>query len=106
MTVDKAKLVGWAVGPTGYSVQVLDSENQPIHEYAFGNNAFSTSTADSVAIDDEHAMSREELERYAQKTAFQIAEDLELPENSIFRDSDVEATLHEEYNERMSRLGF
>jgi hypothetical protein len=97
-------MVGWAVGPDGYVVQVLDGENQPVAEGRFGNNPSSSDAGDTLPIDHPRALGQEVLAKYAQRTAAEMAEEHGVPDKSVFRDEDLETALQEQYDEHAAYL--
>ncbi|WP_327211097.1 hypothetical protein [Rhizobium leguminosarum] len=101
----QARMVGWAVGPDGYVVQVLDGENQPVAAGRFGNNPLSSGAGDTLPLDHPMALGQETLEIYARRTAADMAEEHGLPENGIFRDEDLETALQEQYDEHVALDG-
>lgn len=98
----QARLVGWAVGPDGYALQVLDEENQPIVDERFGNNPCSSDVGDTLPLDDPKALGRETLEEYAVRAASELAEEHGLPAEKVFRDVDFETVLQEQYEQAES----
>ncbi|MNU71341.1 hypothetical protein D3C71_607690 [compost metagenome] len=91
---NKAKMVGWALSPTGYQVAVYDEEMQPLHEETYGNHPM-TST-DVLPADDEHAVGEDKLTEWAEKTALELAGEWGVDEDGVFHDTDLEASLGEE----------
>lgn len=103
--MQKANMVGWAVGPDGYTVQVLDEENQIVDEARMGNNPLSSDAGDTLPVDHPRALSRTALEEYALRTAQEMAEEHGVAPEKIFNDEDQETVLQEEYDEHQAHLG-
>jgi hypothetical protein len=97
-------MVGWAVGPDGYVVQVLDGENQPVADGRFGNNPLSSDAGDTLPLNHPRAIDREVLEEFARRTAAEMAEEHGVPEEKIFHDEDMETALQEQYDEHVAYL--
>lgn len=98
----KARLVGWAVGPDGYAVQVLDGENQPIVDARFGNNPYSSDAGDTLPVEHPEALGHETLVEYAIRTASELADEHGLPAEKVFHDVDFEDILREQYDQAES----
>lgn len=92
---DEAKMVGWALSPTGYQVAVYDAEMQPLHEEAYGNHPMTNT--DVLPADDEHAVGEEQLAEWAEKTATELAREWGVNDDGVFHDTDLEASLEEEH---------
>jgi hypothetical protein len=99
-----ANMVGWAVGPDGYTVQVLDEDNQLVKEARFGNNPSSSDPGDSLSTDHPRALGHDTLVEYAVRTALDLAEEFGLAPEKVFHDQDWENALCEEYAEHQSAL--
>ena len=89
--------IGWAVGPIGYKVLVLDHEAQPIEDYRAGNNPGSSAEGDAIDPDEPDALGRRTLEEFAMITAREFADEHGLPPSCIYHDQDEEANLVDEY---------
>jgi hypothetical protein len=92
---EEAKMVGWALSPTGYQVAVYDAEMQPLHEEIYGNHPMTDT--DVLPADDEDAVSPDVLAGWAEKTARDLAVEWNVPEQGIFHDGDLETSLAEEH---------
>ena len=74
--------------PTGYEVQVLDEDGQPVYEHQGGN--FELESTQVVSPDSALAVSQEKLLEFAETTARELAEEHGLDPDSVIHDVDAE----------------
>lgn len=86
-----AKRVGYALRPDrcGYTVQVLDGNNQPIREYEAGNHPLTS--GDYLSADNPRALTESRLLRFAEQTARELATEYGAPAAAVFHDTDMES---------------
>ena len=69
------RFTSWTANAYGYTVTCQTDSGEEVATYSAGNNPRSSSPADSLAADDPRAESLEDLRRYAQETAEEMAQE-------------------------------
>jgi len=88
-----AKRIAYGASRTGYNVRIIDG-NEIVKEYIAGNCRQCSQT--HLHPDDSEAVQRDQLLKWAEQTAKEMAQDNGINEDTIYHDTDIDRELEEE----------